>query len=202
MILTTEKIYKYAVVLGCMPWVLFSFGCTGKILAPVSWRNPLRLNPPVNQQKTFTHQPITVNATQAANDCQPTGHSLSPWLWPTQTHAYRKTFSRTGRQGLDLFGQRGQAVVAANAGKVIYSGAGTQGYQGDLIIIQHNEAYLSIYAQNQRRWVTTDTPVQRGQKIADMGGNLQNALLHFEISCYQKTVPPLHYLSQGQGYAR
>lgn len=132
----------------------------------------------------------------------PSSHSCMPppyhWQWPTQAYRYQKTFTRTGRQGLNLFGYRGQGVYASEAGTVIYSGQGVNGYQGGLIIIQHNPAYLSIYAQNEKIWVQKNQRVQRGQRIANMGMNpQQQAHLHFEISCYQKTVPPLRYLSQG-----
>ena len=144
----------------------------------------------VQQKKTTPPS----SSSQQTQSCQP---SNNIWQWPTRTNTYKKTFTRTGRQGLKLFGYQGQAVFASESGVVIYSGNGVNGYQGGLIIIQHNPAYLSIYAQNQRRWVAKNTRVQRGQRIADMGLNSQRqAVLHFEISCYSKTVPPLPYFFQ------
>ncbi|OUD13208.1 peptidoglycan DD-metalloendopeptidase family protein [Thioflexithrix psekupsensis] len=122
--------------------------------------------------------------------------SCSPavnWQWPTRG-AIRPSVSESGRKGIRIAGKTGQTIRAAAAGQVIHSSDGLQGYR-HLIIIQHNPAFLSVYANNQRRLVREGTRVTSGQVIADMGlDNQQQAALHFEIRCQGKAVDPLPYL--------
>jgi lipoprotein NlpD len=85
-------------------------------------------------------------------------------------------------------------VTAASGGKVVYSGSGLLGY-GKLIIIKHNDIYLSAYAHNRKLLVKDGTQVKGGQKIAEMGSTgTDSPKLHFEIRRYGKPVDPLHYL--------
>ncbi|MDM8546257.1 peptidoglycan DD-metalloendopeptidase family protein [Candidatus Venteria ishoeyi] len=127
-------------------------------------------------------------------NCTPNG-GLRHWRWPTQVHKISTTFTRSGRRGITIAGQTGQPVLAAHAGKVLYSGVGVNGYYGDLIIIQHHPAWLSVYAYNRTLRVRENDQVQAGQIIASMGKNSQGqTALHFEISCDGKTVDPLKFL--------
>ncbi len=119
------------------------------------------------------------------------------WCWPTKGRLAQK-FSEAGsvNHGLDISGRKGQAIIAAENGKVVYAGSGLRGY-GKLIIIKHDESYLSAYAYNKTLLVKEGTLVKKGQKIAEMGQNDSNqTLLHFEIRQNGKPVNPLFYLKQ------
>ena len=92
----------------------------------------------------------------------------------------------------------GQPVKAASEGLVVYSGTGLRGY-GPLIILKHNDDFLSAYAHNQRLLVKEGETVKRGQVIATMGrSSTKQAVLHFEIRKSGVPVNPLNYLTQGR----
>jgi len=115
------------------------------------------------------------------------------WVWPTQG-ATKTATSINGFKGIEIRGARGQAVNAAAAGTVVYSGSGLRGY-GELIIIKHNEIFLSAYAHNDARLVQEGGQVDGGQMIARMGNSdSQDVMLHFEIRRNGKAVNPLNYL--------
>ena len=98
------------------------------------------------------------------------------------------------RQGIDIAGRAGQDVRAAADGVVVYSGAGLVGY-GELIIIKHNDAWLSAYGHNRARMVNEGAIVKAGQQIAVMGRTgAPRDMLHFEIRYNGKPVDPLTYL--------
>ena len=117
------------------------------------------------------------------------------WKWPTRGRVHRSYVSGDpARNGLDIAGKEGQAIVASAGGQVVYSGNGLIGY-GELIIIKHSEKMLSAYAHNKKRVVKEGEKVSSGQKIAEMGRNAGNEqLLHFEIRIQGKPVNPLIYL--------
>jgi lipoprotein NlpD len=111
------------------------------------------------------------------------------WTWPTAGSVVRR-FGQEGNRGLDLGGSDGQAVVAAAPGRVVYSGNALKGY-GELIIIKHDELYLSAYGYNAKRHVKEGDIVTAGQPIAAMGRGPENRpLLHFEIRRSGKPVNP------------
>jgi len=117
------------------------------------------------------------------------------WLKPTKGKI-RTTFlaSNPARKGISISGKEGQAVVAAEAGVVVYSGNGLLGY-GELIIIKHSDVFLSAYGHNKTRLVEEGTVVKRGQQIAELGSsgtNINN--LHFEIRKSGTPVNPLKYI--------
>jgi len=98
------------------------------------------------------------------------------------------------RQGIDIGGTAGAAVRAAADGVVVYSGSGLVGY-GELIIIKHNEQWLSAYGHNRKRLVSEGQSVKAGQQIAEMGRTgTDRDKLHFEIRYNGKPVDPLLYL--------
>ena len=115
------------------------------------------------------------------------------WQWPI-TGKIVKSFSQSGSKGIDISGQLGQSVRAAEGGKVVYSGNALIGY-GNLLIIKHNEMYLSAYANNSRLLVGEGQVVSKNQVIAEVGkvGSGQPAL-HFEIRKNGKPVNPVNYL--------
>jgi len=117
------------------------------------------------------------------------------WRWPTKGSVI-STFSKssTGRKGIDIAGKQGQTIQAAAAGKVVYSGNGLPRY-GNLLIIKHNDVYLSAYAHNQKLLVKEGQKIKAGQKIATLGrSGTQRDQLHFEIRRNGKPVDPLRFL--------
>ena len=102
------------------------------------------------------------------------------------------------RKGIDIAGKLGQPVMASANGKVVYSGSGLRGY-GKLIIIKHNNTFLSAYAHNNKILVKEGQRVSRGQKIAEMGRtDARQVELHFEVRRYGKPVDPAKYLPLGK----
>lgn len=119
------------------------------------------------------------------------------WIWPTKGKLLDGFSEAT--KGIDIAGKPGQAVTAAAAGKVVYSGAGLRGY-GKLIIIKHNNIYLSAYAHNEKILVKEGQAVTKGQKIAEMGSTDTDLVkLHFEIRKNGKPVDPLKHLPEAPG---
>ena len=117
------------------------------------------------------------------------------WTWPAAGKT-RRAVAASGSEGLEIVGARGQPVVAAAAGQVVYSGNGLRGY-GQLIIIKHNDTFLSAYAHNDKLLVTEGTRVNAGQQIAQMGDSeASEVMLHFEIRKSGKAVGPLQFLPQ------
>ncbi len=117
------------------------------------------------------------------------------WAWPVDGPLVSSYSSRDAtRQGIKIGGQPGQAVKAAEAGRVVYSGSGLIGY-GQLIIIKHNDNYLSAYGHNAKLLVKEGAQVARGARIADMGrSNDGRAMLHFEIRRDGRPVDPVALL--------
>ncbi|GAL10439.1 lipoprotein NlpD [Vibrio astriarenae] len=99
-----------------------------------------------------------------------------------------------GNKGIDIAGQRGQAVVSTADGSVVYSGNALRGY-GNLVIVKHNDDYLSAYAHNDKLLVNEGQSVKAGQQIATMGSSGASSVrLHFEIRYQGKSVNPKKYL--------
>lgn len=117
------------------------------------------------------------------------------WQWPTNGKIIGKYSARdAGKKGLDIGGKTGQRIYAAAKGEIVYVGSGLRGY-GRLIIIKHNDTYLSAYAHNRKLYVRENQKVERGQHIADMGSDeAEQAMLHFEVRRNGKPVDPLKYL--------
>ena len=117
------------------------------------------------------------------------------WQWPSRGKP-QATFGGKGiaGRGIVIDGRLGDAVVAAAAGTVVYSGSALVGY-GRLIIVKHNDEWLSAYGHNQRLLVHEGDTVKAGQKIATMGiGPNDKPALYFEIRRDGKPVDPLRYL--------
>ncbi len=117
------------------------------------------------------------------------------WHWPVRGRIIRGfTRSQSGQPGISIAGQLGEPIRAASSGIVVYSGDGVRGY-GNLIIIKHNDSYLSAYAFNQVNLVNVGDQVRSGQVIARMGQNdAGRTLLYFEIRRNGMPVDPLSFL--------
>jgi len=115
------------------------------------------------------------------------------WIWPAHG-TLLAGFDDAKNKGFDIGGKAGDAVLAAADGRVVYAGAGLRGY-GNLIILKHNNTYLTAYAHNQTLLVKEDQSVRKGQKIAEMGNSdADRVKLHFEIRRQGKPVDPARYL--------
>ncbi|MBA7855141.1 murein hydrolase activator NlpD [Enterobacter sp. RHBSTW-00901] len=126
-----------------------------------------------------------------------TSAPISAWRWPTDGKVI-ENFSSTegGNKGIDIAGSKGQAIIATADGRVVYAGNALRGY-GNLIIIKHNDDYLSAYAHNDTMLLREQQEVKAGQKIATMGSTgTSSTRLHFEIRYKGKSVNPLQYLPQ------
>lgn len=118
---------------------------------------------------------------------------VQQWQWPAKGMVVRQFSS--ANKGVNIGGHFGDSIFASAAGKVVYAGNGLRGY-GNLIIIKHNETFLTAYAYNSKNLVSEGERVSGGQKIAEMGGVRSNAfMLHFEIRRNGQPVSPLYYLS-------
>ena len=129
------------------------------------------------------------------------GKKLSPgkikWFWPTRGKIV-KSDSPTSKKGVDISGSLGQSVKAAAEGKIVYSGSGLVGY-GKLIIIKHNDKFLSAYAYNSELLVNEGDIVKAGQKISKMGQDQSGRnILHFEIRLNGNPINPLKHLPKNQ----
>ena len=115
------------------------------------------------------------------------------WMWPASGRVLAG-FSKGTNKGVDILGKVGDPVFASASGRVVYSGAGLRGY-GKLIIIKHNDTYLSAYAHNSNLLVKEGQSVARGQKIAEIGNSdSPQVKLHFEIRRLGEPVDPLKFL--------
>ena len=125
----------------------------------------------------------------------PPANSSIAWKWPTNGKIIQG-FSNAdgGNKGIDISGSKGQAVYAAAGGRVVYAGNALRGY-GNLIIIKHNDDFLSAYAHNDSISVKDQQDVRAGDQIAQMGSTGTNSVkLHFEIRYKGKSVDPVRYL--------
>lgn len=115
------------------------------------------------------------------------------FIWPAKGQLL-DTFDEARYKGVGIGGRVGEPVLAAADGRVVYAGAGLRGY-GNLIILKHNNTYLTAYAHNQALLVREDQTVRQGQKIAEMGSSdADRVKLHFEVRRQGKPVDPLKHL--------
>lgn len=169
------------------------YGSDGTITGPVKASTG---NAATMAQQQAQQQAVTATAATTAVTPPPSAvNSNISWRWPA-TGKVIQGFSSAdgGNKGLDISGSRGQAVNAAAAGRVVYAGNALRGY-GNLIIIKHNDDFLSAYAHNESILVKDQQEVSAGQQIAKMGSSGTNAVkLHFEIRYKGKSVDPARYL--------
>ena len=121
-------------------------------------------------------------------------YRVSHWSWPTKGPIIQHFTGEDGNNGMDISGRKGARIHAASDGVVVYAGSGLRGY-GQLLIIQHNDVFLSAYAHNRTLLVSEGATVRRGQIVAEMGDtDAESPRLHFEIRRDGKPVNPLNYL--------
>lgn len=158
-------------------------------VAPTTATNSVNTVPVTAEPAAPVSQPVTTMPAATTNNSNVT------WIWPTKGNVIQG-FSNSdgGNKGIDIGGSRGQAVYAAAPGRVVYAGNALRGY-GNLIIIKHNDDYLSAYAHNETILVKDQQQVTAGQQIAKMGSSGTNSVkLHFEIRYKGKSVNPTTYL--------
>ena len=115
------------------------------------------------------------------------------WMWPANGKLIA-SFAEGGGKGVDIVGKAGDPVLAAAGGVVSYAGTGLRGY-GNLVVLRHNAAYLSVYAHNSKILVKEKQTVAKGQKIAEMGStDAESPRLHFEIRREGKPADPQKFL--------
>lgn len=150
------------------------------------------------QQESTQTIPTTVASVpqvKPAQDIETGTDDSLEWGLPTKGKVIGDYSESANRKGVDISGNKGQAVVASAPGKVVYSGSGLRGY-GKLVIIKHNKTFLSAYAHNEQILVKEGQSVTKGQKIAEMGNTDADQIkLHFEIRKFGKPVDPAKFLN-------
>ncbi len=158
----------------------------------------LVLNPPGDQAPPGTEE--TAAADDETRDPppppdDPPDYQLD-WQWPTEGEVKRAYATDSGgKSGIQIGGEEGAAIRAASDGEVVYSGSGLRGY-GNLIIIMHDERFISAYGYNRELLVSEGEQVQGGDRIAEMGvaPGAEQPSLHFEIRIDGDAVDPEEYL--------
>ena len=151
--------------------------------------------PTVNAVSSAAPSPATLPAPppRTAPSAVDNSSEIPTFIWPSSGKVIAN-FDEAKNKGIDIGGKAGEPVLAAADGKVVYAGAGLRGY-GNLIIIKHNNTYLTAYAHNQTLVAKEDQMVKVGQKIAELGSSeSEQPLVHFEIRKLGKPVDPLKWL--------
>jgi lipoprotein NlpD len=180
---------------------------TGVVVRPVSSTNVVTSPAPANTASAPAPASNTASVRPPASAANPPNASTPSnnlantdsaeetvsFQWPTRGNVLAG-FDEVKNKGIDIAGKAGDPVLAAADGKVVYAGSGLRGY-GNLVILKHNNTYLTAYAHNQSLLVKEDQAIKRGQKIAEMGNsNADQVKLHFEIRRQGKPVDPAKYL--------
>ena len=185
---------------------LIEVGQVLRIVPPASDNSLVVTRPVTSGSVTTTTAAVPVRPASAASSAAPGVASAPPsspqpavteddiaWIWPAQGKLIAG-FDEVKNKGYDIDGKAGDAIIASADGRVVYAGAGLRGY-GNLIILKHNNTFLTAYAHNQTLLVKEDQSVKKGQKIAEMGNSDSDRVkLHFEIRRQGKPVDPAKYL--------
>jgi lipoprotein NlpD len=164
-------------------------------VAPAGVTHPA---PPVSATPAPPSNPAPAVAAAATAPVAASGGTRSAggvkWRWPASGQVVSRFQASAAIPGIDIAGKAGDPVVAAADGTVVYSGNGLVGY-GELIIIKHNDSFLSAYGHNRKRLVTEGQQVKAGQQIAEMGSSGSSRdELQFQIRKDGNPVDPLDYL--------
>lgn len=171
-----------------------------RVLPPVPVQDGVAVVRPVTQGTAAPASAPPAPAASASRPAAPApaaapagGEDEVAWIWPANGTVLAG-FDEIKNKGLDIGGRAGEPILAAGDGRVVYAGAGLRGY-GNLIILKHNNTFLTAYAHNQTLLVKEDQTVRKGQKIAEMGSSdADRVKLHFEIRRQGKPVDPAQYL--------
>lgn len=150
---------------------------------------------PVTAAAPATATPAPAPAAAPAPAPAPaTGGDEIAFIWPAQGPVIATFDEVRNSKGVSIGGRIGDPVLAAADGRVVYAGAGLRGY-GNLVILKHNNTYLTAYAHNQALLVREDQAVRQGQRIAEMGSSdTDRVKLHFEVRRLGKPVDPMQHL--------
>ena len=181
---------------------------TAQIASPPQKQSPTKSKPPpvAQSRRHSTGQSPQRNKRPVAPRPSPKSKKKSVakaealrWRWPVKGRvASGFVPGDPARKGIDIAGRLGQAVVASEAGRVVYAGNGLIGY-GTLIILKHNKNYLSAYGYNRRLLVKEGDKVKRGGRLAEMGKDIHGKpRLHFEIRRNGTPVNPLKLLPRNR----
>ena len=176
------------------PYVIYP----GQNISLVQAPKPAPVAPPKRASKPVVAAPKTEvvkkQTARLAPKVVPSSKSTT-WRWPASGRVI-EGYSLTGNvnKGIDIGGNLGEPVIAAAAGEIVYAGSDLAGY-GRLIIMKHNNSYLSAYAHNRELLVREGDTVKAGQKIAEIGSTgTTEPKLHFEIRRNGKPVDPVRFL--------
>lgn len=160
---------------------------------PVTAQNQVPPSSATSNTPTPTATSATTSNTPSASPPANASDYGMAFAWP-HPGPVLAGFDEAKNKGLDFAGKAGDPVLAAGDGKVVYAGSGLRGY-GNLVILKHNNTYLTAYAHNQTLLVKEDQSVTKGQRIADMGSSDSDRVkLHFEIRKQGKPVDPAKLL--------
>ncbi|WP_250534343.1 peptidoglycan DD-metalloendopeptidase family protein [Caballeronia sp. AZ10_KS36] len=160
----------------------------------------LRVEPPAGSAGA-SGAPSAGAATTAKSDAKSEAKADAPakpgpgvsLVWPAQGTVIRG-FDGKNSKGIDIANSAGTPVVAAATGSVVYAGNGLRGY-GNMLIVKHNDDYLTAYAHNRTLLVKEGQTVQQGQRIAEMGDtDSDRTMLHFEVRYMGRSTDPSRYL--------
>ncbi|MEY4883688.1 MAG: hypothetical protein RIS34_1542 [Pseudomonadota bacterium] len=184
-------------ILRIIPPIAVAPPASAAVAKPVNSTSVVAATVPPASSASAAKPPVVAPVAAAASE--PTAPVASAaleeinWIWPT-SGVVIAGFDEIKNKGLDLGGKAGDPVLAAADGRVVYVGAGLRGY-GNLIILKHNNTYLTAYAHNQTLLVKEDQAVRQGQKIAEMGSSdADRVKLHFEVRRQGKPVDPVKHL--------
>jgi lipoprotein NlpD len=158
---------------------------------------------PVTTPSAATPAPVVPAPPTASAPAPSSGSSPGPspgddegldWVWPAKGKLVAQFSETANLKGIDIAGSAGDPVLASAPGRVVYAGTGLRGY-GKLVIVKHNNTYLTAYAHNREILVKEGQNVTRGQKIAEMGStDAEQVKLHFEIRRLGRPMDPLRFL--------
>ncbi|MBS7325134.1 MAG: peptidoglycan DD-metalloendopeptidase family protein [Thiopseudomonas sp.] len=153
--------------------------------------------PPASKPASKPAPTPTTPASKPAATQKPTAvpSTAGKWQWPAEGAVISRFSSGSSlNKGIDIAGRLGQPVRASSKGTVVYAGGDLRGY-GEMVIINHDDTYISAYGHNRRLLVNEGQQVSAGQQIAEMGSTgTDQVKLHFEIRRQGSPVDPLQYL--------
>lgn len=143
-----------------------------------------------------TSKPATKAISQRSSVAVPVSRDVVRWSWPIRGKVVATYAPLSGKKGIDIAGSKGEKIYAASSGVVAYAGNGLSGY-GNLIIIKHDNQYLTAYGNNLHNLVKEGQRIKTGQTIAEIGVvDRRYWGVHFEIRKAGKPVNPLNYLQK------